>query len=69
MERKKNIKFIWISSFGQLVEIRIREISKRLNNKDIYPIILTYRIKRKEILSKIVPKKDPYIFHLRNPFF
>ncbi|MFX0139058.1 MAG: glycosyltransferase [Candidatus Hodarchaeota archaeon] len=69
MERKKNLKFIWISSFGQLVEIRIREISKRLINRNITPIILTYRTKRKKILSKIDLEKDPYIFHLRNPFF
>jgi len=66
---KKKIKFIWISSFGQLVEIRAREISKRLLKNEIFPIIISYRTKGSEFTKKKDIQKDPYIFHLRNPIF
>ena len=69
MDYKPSLKFLWISPFGPLVEIRIKEISKRLITKGIYPIIFTYKLQRKENLKFKQAKKDLFYYHFRNPLF
>ena len=52
----KNARFLWISPFGLLVAIRIKEISRRLLEKGINPIILKHKLQKKEIskFSRII---------------
>ena len=66
MNDKKNIKFLWISPFGPLVTIRIEEISSLLLEKGITPIILTQKLKKKEISNH---KGNLYYLHFQNPLF
>ena len=66
MNDKKNIKFLWISPFGPLVTIRIKEISSLLLEKGITPIILTHKLKKKEISDD---KSNLYYLHFQNPLF
>ena len=69
MNYKPSLKFIWISAFGPLVEIRIKEISKRLMAKGIHPIIFTHKLQRKERLKPKSAKRDLFYYHFRNPLF
>ncbi|MFX0027020.1 MAG: hypothetical protein ACFE8M_11470 [Candidatus Hermodarchaeota archaeon] len=66
---KPGLKFIWISAFGPLVEIRIKEISKRLMLRGIYPIIFTHKLKKKESLKLKHAKRNLFYYHFRNPLF
>ena len=66
MNHKRNIKFLWISPFGPLVTIRIKEISHNLLEKGITPIILTHKLKKKEHSNKT---GDLYYLHFQNPLF
>ncbi|MFX1494801.1 MAG: hypothetical protein ACFFBZ_11005 [Promethearchaeota archaeon] len=66
MPEKSKLSFIWISPFGLLVNIRINEISQRIANKSILPIILTNKKKKNEI--KFFNDKS-YILRFRNPIF
>ncbi|MFX0017332.1 MAG: hypothetical protein ACFFBT_08580 [Promethearchaeota archaeon] len=69
MNYKPDLKFIWISQFGTLVEIRIKEISKRLMVKGIYPIIFTHKQQRKERSKSKQIKRDLFYYHFRNPLY
>lgn len=66
MPEKSKLCFIWISPFGLLVNIRINEITKRIADNNILPIILTHKMKKNEI--KFFNDKS-YILRFRNPIF
>ncbi|MFW9783338.1 MAG: hypothetical protein ACFFFB_13735, partial [Candidatus Heimdallarchaeota archaeon] len=69
MLRENNLKFIWISSFGQLVDIRIRELSKYLIRSNINPVLVTYRLSKKEKLNQNDSQSELSTLHLKNPLF
>jgi len=69
MVDKKNARFLWISPFGPLVTIRIKEISRRLFEKGINPIILTHKLQKKEISKFTTEDNKLQYIHFQNHLF
>ncbi|MFX1498779.1 MAG: hypothetical protein ACFFBH_14745 [Promethearchaeota archaeon] len=67
MQKSNKLKFIWISPFGLLVNIRINEISKRLTENNIMPIILTHKLRKEDKVSPKFFHEKLCVIHFRNP--
>jgi hypothetical protein len=66
MPDKSKLSFIWISPFGLLVNIRINEITRKIADNNVLPVILTNKKTSNEF--KFFNNKS-YILRFRNPIF